>query len=351
MDIDDLKQPEYTGENRCLPCTLVNLAIAAVAGWLVARKHRAAGVLAIAVSTAIIYFRGYLVPGTPTLTKRYLPADVLRLFGKEQDPEIAGGFQGVDAGTVSSGADIDSMTDEQIGIDTTDAHAGVDTTDPDDATAYFDPMVEPPGPDATVQSEPPAHYVDGDGDGDGDGNGNGGSDSGAINLETYFLEHEVIEPCEDIDDLCLTAEFERVWFDEIDAVDVESIELVDAVDAFGFEADPDELDLEPRGDGLILRANRQAVGRWPSRTALLADVAASRTLAEWMPDWDTHDPQLKGEICNALRIFLEKCPTGGDVHMTEEVVESCCTSRDVIAVICEKSGDRLFEHRLDAVEA
>lgn len=30
----------------------------------------------------LIYLRGYLVPGTPTLTKRYLPNRVLRWFGK-----------------------------------------------------------------------------------------------------------------------------------------------------------------------------------------------------------------------------------------------------------------------------
>jgi len=41
------------------------------------------GVAALALGVATIYFRGYLVPGTPALTKRYLPAPVLRAFGKE----------------------------------------------------------------------------------------------------------------------------------------------------------------------------------------------------------------------------------------------------------------------------
>ncbi|WP_155120737.1 hypothetical protein [Haloarcula sp. K1] len=34
-------------------------------------------------SAVLIYFRGYLIPGTPTLTKQYMPSTILRLFGKD----------------------------------------------------------------------------------------------------------------------------------------------------------------------------------------------------------------------------------------------------------------------------
>jgi hypothetical protein len=82
-----LRQPEYTGENRCLPCTAVNVAIAAGgAGALAAvgRPGLAAG--GFTAGLAAIWLRGYLVPGTPELTKRYLPERVLRLFGKGTEP-------------------------------------------------------------------------------------------------------------------------------------------------------------------------------------------------------------------------------------------------------------------------
>lgn len=94
---DEIRQPEYVGENRCLPCTVVNLAIAVVAavltGVLLATLgvstgvRIAAGSLVLAGSAVAVYLRGYLVPGTPTLTKRYLPLRVLRLFGKAAEPE------------------------------------------------------------------------------------------------------------------------------------------------------------------------------------------------------------------------------------------------------------------------
>lgn len=86
-----LRQPEYTGENRCLPCTAVNTLVAAVMGIAVGAAVAAASATAVGVATglgvfglglAAIYLRGYLVPGTPELTKRYLPGRVLELFGK-----------------------------------------------------------------------------------------------------------------------------------------------------------------------------------------------------------------------------------------------------------------------------
>lgn len=85
------KRPEYTGENRCMPCTVVNLAIAVVASVGIAgvawqagapALGGAAGVGFFAFALAAIYVRGYLVPGTPTLTKRYFPVWLLEVFGK-----------------------------------------------------------------------------------------------------------------------------------------------------------------------------------------------------------------------------------------------------------------------------
>jgi hypothetical protein len=85
--IDRLRQPEYTGENRCTPCTIVNLVIAGLlAGAVAIVSLPLAGVIVV-LSGLAIYFRGYLIPGTPTLTKRYLPEQVLALFDKDPGVE------------------------------------------------------------------------------------------------------------------------------------------------------------------------------------------------------------------------------------------------------------------------
>ena len=82
--IGRLRQPEYTGENRCLPCTVVNvalsLALAVPVGLLL---DPGIGAVVLVLALGAVYLRGYLVPGTPELTKRYLPSRVLALFGKE----------------------------------------------------------------------------------------------------------------------------------------------------------------------------------------------------------------------------------------------------------------------------
>ncbi|MFC6764475.1 hypothetical protein, partial [Natrinema soli] len=220
--VDDLRQPEYTGENRCEPCTVLNLGIAAVLGSAVARKSRLGGLLAVGISVALIYLRGYLVPGTPTLTKRYLPPEVLRWFGKEPEPDVASGLGGVD-----SAADTGDVTsfDETEALDTDDAAA----------TA---------GESTAPEAEP-----------------------APVDLETLFLEHDILEPCDDRDDLCLTADFEADWFDEIDALDESGIDAAAAVDAFGFDADPDEFELSERGESRSLLSRSGAAGRWPSRAA------------------------------------------------------------------------------------
>lgn len=89
--LDQFKQSEYTGENRCTPCTIVNVVIAAVAGGAVGvAVSPPGGAAVVALSLVAIYFRGYLVPGTPTLTKRYFPDWVLAKFDKLDDetPEV-----------------------------------------------------------------------------------------------------------------------------------------------------------------------------------------------------------------------------------------------------------------------
>lgn len=81
--LDAVRQPAYVGENRCIPCTLVNAVIAVVLAalaWVFLAPE--AGVLVVLLSALAIGLRGYLVPGTPTLTKRYFPDWVLAYFDK-----------------------------------------------------------------------------------------------------------------------------------------------------------------------------------------------------------------------------------------------------------------------------
>ncbi|MFC6903717.1 hypothetical protein [Halalkalicoccus tibetensis] len=85
-----LRQPAYIGENRCGPCTVVNVLLAALLAAPVAVLSPPLGAATLAGCLLAIYLRGYLVPGTPELTEEYLPPAVLRLFGKEPAPRTLG---------------------------------------------------------------------------------------------------------------------------------------------------------------------------------------------------------------------------------------------------------------------
>lgn len=79
---DALRQSAYTGQNRCLPCTVLNLLVVAIGSVLIGLIVPSAGPVVAIFGVGAVWLRGYLVPGTPMLTKRYLPRRVLAWFGK-----------------------------------------------------------------------------------------------------------------------------------------------------------------------------------------------------------------------------------------------------------------------------
>jgi hypothetical protein len=85
--------PAYTGPNRCPACTAVNVGIAVVAAaGLSVVASPFVGLPALAGMLGVVYLRGYLLPGTPRLTKRYLPDRVLRWFDKAPTGDALGGI-------------------------------------------------------------------------------------------------------------------------------------------------------------------------------------------------------------------------------------------------------------------
>lgn len=280
--LERFRQPEYTGENRCMACTAVNSVLAVVFAGLVAGGVAAsggdvavaggAGVVFLALAAASIWLRGYLVPKTPELTKQYMPEWMLAWFGKA--PEHASGLDGGDAG------------EER--------------------------------PDAMD-----------------------------VNPEAVLVDADAVEPCEDVDDLCLEPGFADAWQAEIDAID--DIAVEDALATFGF--DDADYELSHHGDAVLLNRGPHRVGQWPSEAALVADVAGARVLQDRYDAWDAMDPVAKGRVLNGLRVFLETCPDGSPAEFREETVESCCSSYDVVTVECTGSGERLFEQRVDDITA
>ncbi|MGQ3330944.1 hypothetical protein [Halorubrum sp. FL23] len=290
--VEELRQPEYTGENRCEACTAANVTIAGVLGVILSRRSKFAGVMVVGISLSLIYVRGYLIPGTPKLTKRYMPAPILRLFGK--DPE----------------ADVRSGLSPNGGSELTDSSGGV--------------------------AESPT-----------EGSDTEGEDLDTLSPEEYFLSVGVIEECDGEDDLCIEETFESEWTEEMTMLNNGPFSAEDAAIAMGLDGENREFTIREDNQAHQLKRDQQVIGQWPSRAALIADVGASRVLESWDTHWTEYEPTEKGELLNALRLFLDACPTTeGEIVFKEETVESCCSSYEVIAAVCEETDERIFEHQL-----
>ncbi|MDZ7688803.1 MAG: hypothetical protein U5J64_08815 [Halobacteriales archaeon] len=280
--IETLRQPEYTGENRCLPCTAVNTVIALFAGTAVGvlfatfvstTSGVGAGLAFFGLSATAIYLRGYLVPGTPELTKRYFPPWLLRAFGKEPKPATG-------------------PTSETTTRTTTQTRFRGN-----DPSRDFDP-------------------------------------------ETELVEADALEECETGDDLCLTDGFREAWYDEMErAAESERDGLFELL-----EVEHAGIDFEEYENGFRARAEGTTVGVWESEAAYEADLAAGRVLLETYDGWAELPTQDRSRFLTGLRIFLDRCPNcGGEPEFGSETVESCCSTREVAAVSCTDCGSRLFE--------
>ncbi len=80
--IDRLRRPEYTGANRCWPCTAVNLAIVVLLAGAAGLLFTPLAPLVLLVGGGAIYLRGYVIPGTPRFAPR-----VVELLPVEFGPE------------------------------------------------------------------------------------------------------------------------------------------------------------------------------------------------------------------------------------------------------------------------
>jgi len=274
------RQPEYTGENRCIPCTLANSVIAVVLAAAVAVVSPPVGIVVLLVSALAIWLRGYLVPGTPELTKRYFPDWFLAYFDK--GPEYASGFD-------------------------------VDSSENGAATDEFD-----------VES---------------------------FDAERVLLDGGVVEPCEDVEDLCLDGGFERAWYDRMDAVREDETAAREEL-ARQLDVDPERVTFEEYGAATVARIDGMRAGQWESHAALVADLAAAHELPRRIEGWKSIPTEARSQLLGGLRIFLDDCPEcGGPVLAGRETVESCCRSHEVVAASCEECGARLLELPYEEVAA
>jgi len=256
-----IRRPEYTGKNRCVPCTVVNLIIAAGVAGATGFVSFPLGVAVAMVSVAAIYFRGYLVPGTPELTKRYLPEYILTLFGK----------------------------------------------------------ADPPEPSTDV----------------------------AFDTVTFLERNGVIEDVGD--DVALTPEFKRQLGATALEIDITTGMTAAAADLL--DVNPDRVSFVGEDGSWRVLVDESIRGRWESRAAFVADLAAYQELSTWTDEWALVPEAARGQTLSAIRACLDFCPTcGGTIQLGTELVSSCCREYEVVAATCTECNARLFEMNAHVVE-
>lgn len=306
-----LKNPEYTGENRCIPCTVVNALIAVAVSGLAALAVPPLGPVVLAVSALLIYFRGYLVPGTPELTKRYLPARVLRAFGKNPVAERrATEFVDGEGDGDSDGVAIGSGDDGESEPSTDDGNAEPSTNNGNAGEPTFE----------TVKKVRRRREQ-------------------SVDPVSFLREADVLVPG-DGDDHQLTAAFADRAQERTVAYRDREVETAVIRDLFG--ADPDDIAERDREYPAYEIGVR--IRKWPSEGALIADAATHEILREYAEGWGEVPPEQRADILEWLRGFRDTCPVcDGEIAFSDDVIESCCGRFEVTTIACTDCGERLRE--------
>ncbi|MFC6962313.1 hypothetical protein [Halocatena marina] len=99
---ESVRRPEYTGANRCWPCTVANAGIVVGVGILAAIVTPLLSIFVVAVGVTILALRGYVIPYTPRVAPRLLALLGLEASFFSHTERTVGGIGGdsVDGDTV-----------------------------------------------------------------------------------------------------------------------------------------------------------------------------------------------------------------------------------------------------------
>ncbi|MFB6250670.1 MAG: hypothetical protein ABEI27_03105 [Halobellus sp.] len=255
--IDGLRQPEHTGENRCWPCTVVNVGILGVVAGALATVSAAFAVLAAAVGLLVIGVRGYLIPGTP----RFAPALVARIPGGEALFHDAPDRRS------------NSLSSDQPGAEQSGAADDEETTSTETEQTDDGALAEAPAADALLERL---------------------DDAGVLRAG-----EETVAP---------TASFEERWHAEMDDLSEKDTEVLADV-ALEISPATDSRVVQQDGEtwiALSSEADHALEETWLTRPIVIAEVGGTRAAEDFVDSEST-----AFAAAQTCRVFLEACPDCG----------------------------------------
>lgn len=286
-----LRREEYTGENRCLPCTVVNVGIAAVLAIVAGFVAVELAVVVFVGALVSIYLRGYLVPGTPTLTKRYLPNRILALFDKHPNEEP----EEKEWETLQKLEEYEeqSVEPEQFLRDI----GAIESCDRVTEVCYADSFGK------QIRTQLAGLAVD--------------NESVAIDGGTEVAGERF-------------------------TVDADTLGVM-------YDVDPETISAEDRDYPAVTIGRR--IRKWPSEESFALDVATHLALEAQSPRWQEVPQKQRVEILRELRALAEHCPgCDGPITTSDAVVESCCAEYEVVSIGCRDCGAHLLERDPERVD-
>lgn len=161
----------------------------------------------------------------------------------------------------------------------------------------------------------------------------------AVDPEAYLQEVGAIQPSAD-DDLEFTPSFESRVGSHVETFREEGVD--EGVIAGIFGVDEAEVEIPDRPYTAFKIDFR--VHSWPSEDSLVLDAAVDAALREVAESWDEVPPRQRYRVLQSLRSFQDDCLfCNGEVLLSEEAVESCCSERQVLTVHCEVCDRRFLE--------
>ncbi|UTF52369.1 hypothetical protein [Natronosalvus rutilus] len=292
--LERVRRPEYTGENRCWPCTVTNVVLlVAAVGVLALRGRRRTAVGVATAGVAGIGLRGYLVPYTPRLAPKLFARLPVDPFGHER-----GSTTGSLADATGSG--VTDETAETRPASTASSTASTDTSsDPSDDTP----------PDGEV-------------------------------VLTTLLEAGVVDL--EAEDVVLDPGFHEDWRREMASLRYLDLEaLADVAD----EVTPPNVDTRTRqqwGRPVVILDPAEGAPVTLHQGVAIAELAAARALEERVDD------AVARAAGRPLRSLLEECPLcGGEVTITRA---SCCGEATPVGktpqekLVCPSCNVRFFTY-------
>jgi len=325
---DIVRRPEHTGERRCWPCTVVNVVLVVGAALAVARRRRLAALPVLLIGTALVYLRGYVLPGTPWFAPRLvaalpLPYDPFdHAVPGENPPRWSLGGSRADAGRSS----------DEGGTSGAEGGAAESPGDPRNLgdQGLSEPEREPGGPEgaprATGEPDALGDAVRPDGE---------GVLAALVEAGVVAVDGERVTPDE---------EFREDWKAEMaDLAALDTDALAETVHEVAHAAESRVVS-DRGGEWVVLGDGSGGfAGRtWLSRPAAVAEAGAVRTLEGWGLDRPT-----RLAAAGALRTFLETCPDCG-TPLEQTTTAACCggytnpTEEPAEVLFCPECDVRLF---------